>query len=158
MNVEADMAAPRDASKQRLRLWLQLLRATRRIEAAVREGLRERYNTTLPQFDVMAALYRSDAGLSMTQLSRALRVSNGNVTGIVDRLEEAGMLLRRPDERDRRAMHVTLTEHGRGAFAEMAEVHEGWIGRLLASFDDEETDRLLDLLNRFNTRGGGRER
>src|SRR5690349_24650976 len=73
-------------SKQRLRLWIRILRAARAIEAEVRDRLRVNFDVTLPQFDVMAALERKPDGMTMTELSRFLMVSNGNVTGIIDRL------------------------------------------------------------------------
>ena len=76
------------ASKERLRLWLRILSAQRVIENEVRERLRVEHDTTLPRFDVMAALYRNEEGLKMSELSGELRVSNGNVTGIVDRLHD----------------------------------------------------------------------
>src|SRR4029078_2950839 len=73
-------------SKQRLRLWIRILRAARAIEAEVRERLRVQFGVTLPQFDVMAALERKPDGMTMTELSRFLMVSNGNVTGLIDQL------------------------------------------------------------------------
>src|SRR5262245_58454282 len=85
---------PEPASKQKLRLWLGLLRASRTIEGELRARLREEFATTLPKFDVMAALARKGAGMTMTELSRWLMVSNGNVTGIFDRLEAEGMVVR----------------------------------------------------------------
>ena len=69
-------------SKTRLRLWLRLLKLTRSIEAELRRRLRDQHGTTLPRFDVMAALARHPEGLKMSELSTFLRVSNGNVTGI----------------------------------------------------------------------------
>ena len=79
-----------DLSKARLRLWVRLLRVTRGAENGLREWLRTTHNTTLPRFDVMAALYRSRDGLTMSELSRMLLVSNGNATAVVDRLEVCG--------------------------------------------------------------------
>ena len=84
------------ASKERLRLWLRILSAQRVIENEVRERLRVEHDTTLPRFDVMAALYRNEEGLKMSELSGELRVSNGNVTGIVDRLVNDGLSFARP--------------------------------------------------------------
>ncbi|TGV77683.1 MarR family transcriptional regulator, partial [Mesorhizobium sp. M00.F.Ca.ET.149.01.1.1] len=80
--------------KERLRLWIRLLRASRTIEAELRERLKKEFDTTLPRFDVMAALYRSPEGMLMSDLSRFLLVSNGNVTGIVDRLVSEGLVTR----------------------------------------------------------------
>lgn len=74
------------AAKDRVRLWLRLLKVVRGIEGELRENLRREHNTTLPRFDVMSALSRHPEGLKMSQLSGVLRVSNGNVTGIADRL------------------------------------------------------------------------
>ena len=54
----------------------------------LREFLRVEHGSTLPRFDVMAALHRSDDDLTMTELSRMLLVSNGNTTTVVDRLEQ----------------------------------------------------------------------
>ncbi|RWF97288.1 MAG: MarR family transcriptional regulator, partial [Mesorhizobium sp.] len=78
--------------KDRLRLWIRLLRASRTIEAELRERLKKEFDTTLPRFDVMAALYRSPEGMLMSDLSRFLLVSNGNITGIVDRLVSEGLV------------------------------------------------------------------
>ena len=65
----AEAKRPEVASKERLRLWLRMLKASRSIEATLRERLRERFATTLPRFDVMAALSRFEDGLKMSQLS-----------------------------------------------------------------------------------------
>ena len=56
-------------SKQRLRLWLRMLRASKTIENEVRERLKKTFDVTLPRFDVLAALYRHPEGLTMTALS-----------------------------------------------------------------------------------------
>jgi len=136
-------AAPNSASKQRLRLWLRLLRATRAIEAELRERLRVQFSITLPQFDVMAALARKETGITMTELSRMLIVSNGNVTGIIDRLVADRLVARQPSPEDRRSVLVRLTPKGRSLFATVARAHQGWIDQLLADFDAAEAEVLI---------------
>ena len=106
------------ASKQRLRLWLRLLRASRAIEARLRDKLRTTFGITLPQFDVMAALARKDAGMTMTELSRELMVSNGNVTGIIDRLVTEKLVARKALAEDRRTFIVSLTAKGASQFVQ----------------------------------------
>lgn len=138
--------ASEPASKARLRLWLRLLDATRRIEGEVRENLRRDHDTTLPRFDVMAALFREPGGLKMSELSGRLRVSNGNVTGIVDRLVNDGLIERLPVPGDRRAMRVALTDTGRATFAEMADVHEGWIDDILGGVSSKDASTFADTL------------
>ncbi|MEM9584875.1 MAG: MarR family transcriptional regulator [Pseudomonadota bacterium] len=123
------------ASKERLRLWLRLLKASRAIETKLRENFKADFETTLPRFDVLAALSRYEEGLKMSQISGVLRVSNGNVTGIVDRLADEGLLVRVPVPGDRRASLVRLTQRGKEEFACQAEAHEGWISEMLTGFD-----------------------
>jgi DNA-binding MarR family transcriptional regulator len=136
-------AAPRTASKQRLRLWLRLLRAARAIEGALRERLRTTFMMTLPQFDVLAALARTRTGMSMTELSRLLLVSNGNVTGIIDRLAAEHLVTRQAAAGDRRAVRVSLTPAGIDRFAEMAAAHETWVDELLSEFTKADTEVLI---------------
>ena len=83
----------------------------------------------------------------MSELSGALRVSNGNVTGIVDRLVNDGLIVRAPVPGDRRAMVVRLTQKGREVFAGMAEAHEGWIDELLGGADADEAAALAGRLH-----------
>ena len=150
--IAAATALPEAAklSKQRLRLWLRLLRATRSVESELRERLRKDFDATLPRFDVLAALHRCQDGMTMTELSRFLMVSNGNVTGIIDRLVQEGLVVRVPDKKDRRATFVRLTQKGVAAFGEMAAAHEGWVDGLLSDVSAEEAADLISLLSRFN--------
>jgi DNA-binding MarR family transcriptional regulator len=141
------------ASKQRLRLWIRLLRTSRAIESEVRERLRLTFNITLPQFDVMAALARKKSeGMTMTELSRFLMVSNGNVTGIIDRLVIDGMVVRETTEGDRRGVRVRLTTRGSTRFNAIATEHENWIDDLLAGFDKAETEALIAHFDGMATR------
>ncbi|MCT4558071.1 MAG: MarR family transcriptional regulator [Pelagimonas sp.] len=146
-------------SKDRLRLWLRLLKATRVIEAQLRENLRRDFATTLPRFDVLAALSMHPEGLKMSALSGVLRVSNGNVTGIVDRLTTEGLAERVAVPGDRRAAQVRLTAKGSEEFARQAAAHEAWIDDLLSQFDQEDAvalsaqfDQLTQHLTQKDTR------
>jgi DNA-binding MarR family transcriptional regulator len=133
-------------AKQRLRVWLRMLKATKLVEATVRENLRVEFDTTLPRFDVLAALYRFEDGLKMSELSAALRVSNGNVTGIVERLVADGLVLRIPVAGDKRATLVRLSIKGRETFARMAEAHAGWVSGILADLSDEDCEQAIGIL------------
>ena len=159
----AAKARPRSAvspaSKQRLRLWLRMLRATRVIEAELRERLRLEFSLTLPQFDVLAALARRDGAITMTELSRMLIVSNGNVTGIIDRLVADKLVARQPSPDDRRSFLVRLTPKGEAEFAVVARAHQQWIDRMLSDFDGGEAETIIDHLDGLGTRirnGGSR--
>ncbi len=142
MNTHPDPAHGSESAKARLRLWLRMLKSTRGVEAELRERLRREFATTLPRFDVMAALSRYEAGLKMSALSGVLRVSNGNVTGIVDRLAEDGLVVRVQVPGDRRATLVRMTRKGQEEFARQAAAHELWIDELLGDFTAEEAGAL----------------
>ncbi|MBZ9769608.1 MULTISPECIES: MarR family winged helix-turn-helix transcriptional regulator [unclassified Mesorhizobium] len=153
------VAGPTSAGpgKDRLRLWIRLLRASRTIEAELRERLKKEFDTTLPRFDVMAALYRSPEGMLMSDLSRFLLVSNGNVTGIVDRLVSEGLVTRARRNGDRRTSMVRLTEEGSKSFAAIAAAHENWVGELLGNVSEDEARQLTGMLKSFRSNWEGRE-
>ena len=138
-----------EGSKRRLKMWIRLLGVTRAAENELREYLRLKHETTLPRFDVMAALYRRREGVTMSELSRMLLVSNGNATAVVDRLEGEGLVLRTPSEVDRRTVHVALTAEGLKTFETMAEGHEAEVARLFAALTDDELDQMTAILKRI---------
>ena len=139
------------ASKTRLRLWIRLLRVTRILDGELRERLRREFDATLPRFDVMAALHRAPEGMIMSEVSRFLMVSNGNVTGIVGRLVGDGLVMRAQRRDDRRTSIVRLTAKGRNRFEEMAVAHESWIDELLGGMTPEEADELSNRLSIFRS-------
>jgi DNA-binding MarR family transcriptional regulator len=141
----------KNGSKARLRLWIRLLRASRLIESVARERLKTQFNATLPRFDVMAALYRVPDGMLMSEISRFLMVSNGNVTGIVDRLVSEGFVVRSQRNGDRRTSFISLTRKGRATFAEMAAAHEQWIDELLSGVSVRDAEQLSAKLKSFRS-------
>ncbi|MGL4235857.1 MarR family winged helix-turn-helix transcriptional regulator [Tabrizicola sp.] len=138
-----------EGSKRRLKMWVRLLGVTRASENHLREFLRLQHDTTLPRFDVMAALYRRRDGVTMSDLSRMLLVSNGNATAVVDRLEGDGFVRRTPSEVDRRTVHVALTPEGLKAFEVMAEGHETEVARLFARLSEEDLEHMTTILKRM---------
>jgi DNA-binding MarR family transcriptional regulator len=136
-------------SKRRLKMWIRLLGVARASESHLREYLRVQHDTTLPRFDVMAALYRRRDGVTMSELSRMLLVSNGNATTVVDRLEKDGLVLRRASETDRRTVFVALTPDGAAQFETYAAAHEAEVSKLFAGLSDSDLDSLTDILKRM---------
>ena len=157
--VPAAAAAHKDNGtierKARLRLWIRLLRASRFIEGVTRERFKVQFSMTLPRFDVMAALYRKPDGMLMSEIARFLIVSNGNVTGIVDRLVVEGFVARSQRNGDRRTSFITLTRRGRAAFAAMATAHEHWINELLSGVSARDAEQLSAKLKSFRSEWEG---
>jgi len=108
------------------------------VEQTVRTRLRTTFEITLPQFDVLSELEHAGAALTMSQLSQNLMVSNGNVTGVVDRLERDGYVRRAASPTDRRVQFIKLTDKGVDAFRQIADVHEQWITDLFADLTSNE--------------------
>ncbi|MEP6558116.1 MAG: MarR family transcriptional regulator [Burkholderiales bacterium] len=131
-----------------LRLWLRLLTCTQLIERDVRSRLRTGFDTTLPRFDLMAQLERAPQGLRMSELSKRLMVSGGNVTGITDQLVDEALVERVDEPGDRRVYRVRLTAKGRVLFAEMAHAHERWIVDAFAGLNEREVATLHRLLGK----------
>ncbi len=119
-----------------------MLRLTRAIESELRENLRTEFSATLPRFDVMAALHRFPDGMILSELSRYLMVSNGNVTGIINRLVSDGLVERTLRDGDRRTSVVRLTERGVRNFESMAGAHESWVNEILTGLSPGEAERL----------------
>jgi len=141
-----------------LRLWLRLLTCTQLVEKEVRARLRERFETTLPRFDLLAQLERAPEGLKMNELSRRLMVTGGNVTGITDQLVTEGLVDRVAVEGDRRAFRIRLTPKGRKAFHAMAQEHEDWIVQAFASLSAREIATLHKLLGKVKQQAQDRVR
>lgn len=131
-----------------LRLWLRLLTCTQLVEKQLRSQLRERFDTTLPRFDLMAQLERAPDGLKMNELSRRMMVTGGNITGITDQLVTEGLVDRVDVQGDRRAYRVRLTPKGRKLFHEMARQHESWVVEAFAGLSDRDVATLHKLLGK----------
>ena len=136
---------PEDHAEE-LRLWLRLLTCTTLIEGEVRSRLRARFDVTLPRFDLMAQLDKAPDGMTLSDVSKRMMVSNGNVTGLVERLVLSGHLDRRTSITDRRVQMIRLTKLGRVEFRKMAAEHETWIADMFSELAPKEVRELMRLL------------
>jgi DNA-binding MarR family transcriptional regulator len=130
-----------------LKLWLRLLTCSNLVEGALRQNLRQSFDSTLPRFDLLAQLDRHPEKLTMGELSRLMMVSGGNVTGLVRQLEEEGLVNRVPLKTDRRTYLVGLTAKGKRHFDQMAVEHESWIARLFEGMDHHQQETLMEGLS-----------
>lgn len=134
-----------------LKTWFRMLSNTALIEQELRALLLKEFNVTLPQFDLLAALQHAGGTEKMSALSQWMKVSNGNITGVVDRLERDGLVQRQAQADDRRVKLISLTLLGRDTFERMAAVHKAWITEVLGGLGDEdmgELHRQLVLMSR----------
>ncbi len=134
--------------KMALRIWLRLLTSSHLIEKRVRELFRTKFETTLPRFDVMAALAREPDGQTMGDVSEWLLVSSGNVTGIMSRLVKDGLVTRTQSSGDRRSHRVSLSAKGQEEFENMSKSHEKWVRDMLCGLTRKEMATLDELLTK----------
>lgn len=159
MTVSRDSAAYQSIAENAkgphasLRLWLRLLACSSQVEGEVRKRLRDEFECTLPRFDVLAQLDAASReqldGLTMSDLSRRLMVTNGNLTALVERLVQEGLVSREASPSDRRTQVVKLSLEGRRALAQMSPKHELWINGMFAGLDDEDRSLLYGLLGKL---------
>ena len=138
-----------------LRTWLRLLACTNLVEREVRGRLRDRFDTTLPRFDVLAQLdavsRESGSPLTMSELSRRLMVSNGNLTALVERLVQEGVVNRDTSPDDRRTQIVSLTAAGKKSLDTMTPEHQQWIASLFSGLSTAERKSLFELLGKLRS-------
>ena len=129
--------------------WIRFLKAHNLI---LREG-RKRLNgsCTIAQFDILAQLDRSQRALTLAELSRNLLVTAGNITGMIDRMEEAGWVERKPVPGDRRATRVQLTAKGKQLAKIVIPKHAHDIEQMFGSLTNQEIMQLRDLLEKLVT-------
>ena len=146
LDSETKVVEQPDDHADELRLWLRLLTCTNLIEGEVRGRLRKRFDVTLPRFDLMAQLDKAPDGMTLSDVSKRMMVSNGNVTGLVERLVETGHLDRRTSATDRRVQVIRLTKSGRAEFRRIATEHQTWISDMFCNLTPKDVRELMRLL------------
>jgi DNA-binding MarR family transcriptional regulator len=146
LDAETKVAERPGDHKTELRLWLRLLTCTTLIENEVRRRLSDNFEITLPRFDLLAQLDRAPNGMTLGELSQRMMVSNGNITGLVDRLVEQGLIRRKPAPNDRRVQIVSLTPEGQREFRTMARVNADWVGEIFEGLTTKDIEALMPLL------------
>jgi DNA-binding MarR family transcriptional regulator len=125
----------------------RLFRAAHLADAKLAEGIAG-HDLQPGWFDLLAALRRSGAPyeLNPTELMRATMLSSGGMTKRLDRLEDAGLVERRPDPSDRRGTLVGLTRKGRAVIDEAVVTHVANEERLLRSLSAPQRRAFENLL------------
>jgi MarR family transcriptional regulator, organic hydroperoxide resistance regulator len=106
------------------------------------------YNVTPPQWGVLVALWEQD-GLSLSELAKRSFFDGPTMTGIVDRLEKAGLVQRRRDSADRRVISVYLTDDGRRLQEQLPAVSEAANRDALAGIPDAEIDAFVATIRKI---------
>src|SRR5690349_5358283 len=127
-----------------LRIWFRFIRLNRRATNAVASELKE-LGLSIPQFDLLSTLTERE-GISQSELAERLYVTKGNVSGLVDRLVQAGLVERRAIAGDRRSYAMHLTPEGRRLAEAGMQTQRDFVASTLGKLptgDLAELDRLV---------------
>lgn len=148
--------APREWSASQetaLRLWIALARCYATYSKAVSCKVQE-YGLTTPQFGIIEALHHLGP-LSLGELADKLLVTGGNVTYVMDRLEEQGLVVRERSPEDRRIVQAKLTPRGQALISGVFPGHAAYIEELAGHLEPEEQEDLRRLLKKLGRAVGG---
>lgn len=137
---------PEDAYHRRA--WLALLRCYSRIERELMQSIAQKYDSSLPRYDVLTALAMNEDGLTMGELATILKVSKGNITGVVRRLKSDGLVKKVTSREDRRIQSVTISPQGLRLWEEMHEDYDRIITQLLSGRSVQQLRALIKTLER----------
>jgi len=126
-------------------LWIRLARIRRKYEHAATEQLRP-WDLSLAQFDLLSALGASE-GITQFDLAKQLLVTQGNITQLLDKLEQRGLLVRHQEGRTKCLM---LTEQGRNLLDTVLPAHMTWNAEQFVSLSAGEQKHLLVLLRKLD--------
>ncbi|MCL4215752.1 MAG: MarR family transcriptional regulator [Candidatus Hydrogenedentes bacterium] len=106
------------------------------------------HNLTDVQFNVLMLLINQagDEGLTQVDLSRMMLVNRANITGIVDRMEKAGLIARKPMPGDRRYNRVVITNNGRRIFEDTEKEYQSTVKAIMRTLGDRDQKKLVRLL------------
>jgi MarR family transcriptional regulator, organic hydroperoxide resistance regulator len=123
-----------------VRVWFRLIRLEARMQAAVSERLRG-IRLSIPQCDILTTLTEKE-GVSQQELAKRLYVTKGNISGLIDRLAEAGLVERRSTANDRRQHAIYLTKAGRAMAEKAIAVQRLWIASTLGRLPEPDLEAL----------------
>ena len=136
-----------DERERSLRLWIALARCYATFARAI-SGKVQEYGLTPPQFGILEALYHLGP-LSLGELADKLLVTGGNVTYVMDRLEEQGLVYRERSPADRRIIQAKLTAKGHALVAEVFPGHGEFVESLCDALDGAEQEEMRALLKKL---------
>ncbi|HPF47062.1 MAG: MarR family transcriptional regulator [Alphaproteobacteria bacterium] len=137
-----------ERQKESLKLWIELLRYSSKLEQIIDDKLRQNYSQNISRFDVLSQLAReNNDGLTIGELAARLIASKGNITGLLDRMQKDGLIKKEAKEDDRRSSLVKLTKKGNGLFQDMAANNALWVEEALNSIDLEHMKEFTRFLH-----------
>jgi DNA-binding MarR family transcriptional regulator len=130
------------------RAWLELVRCFSSIERVLMRHFAQNFNSSLPRYDVLTALALAPGGLTMGEVASMLMVTKGNITGVVRRLKEDGLVKKVTSKSDRRIQSVSISAKGRRLWGKMQADYDKIIAEVLSGQSNEELQTLTKVLEK----------
>jgi DNA-binding MarR family transcriptional regulator len=144
------VSTPKTLTPRELAAWRGFLRVHASLVRELDRELEEVHGLPLTHYEVLLYLEAAPGDrLRMSDLAASVLLSQSGVTRLVDRLERAGHVIRKPCAEDRRVLYAELTDSGRARLAEARPTHlAGVRARFLSRFDAAELDDLAEAWER----------
>ena len=149
MSSAADTLTPSQKAAQEpcLKVLRELVRAYQAFSNFDDEHVRK-LGLTVPQYDVIATLGNTP-GMMMSQLAEKTLVTKGTLTGIVDRLEQKGLVRREVPPENRRCFMIVLTSEGEKLFEEIFPMHIDRLKERFSQLSEAEMQEIKTSLKRL---------
>ena len=152
MSAAREKATTPATGQTETRFWLQLLSLHGELFAALNAAMIAELGLSLAKFDALAQLARYPDGLTLGRLTQNLKVSGGNVSGLVQRLAAVELISREMSNEDRRSFIVRLTPKGEAVFRKAAGVHNRHLRQRLEDVPTHELEAALSILRSISSK------
>lgn len=131
---------------KQLETWSLFRKTFAKLQRIAEDDLRK-YGTTPSQFSILWNLSVEES-TPMSELSKQSACVNSNITSIIGRMEERGLVKRIQDRKDRRVVRVELTEEGKKLYNQTVAQHKEFLAKMLECYTEEELEILNKLLDK----------
>jgi DNA-binding MarR family transcriptional regulator len=145
MNNEDDCVTTKQARRSATILWVRLARVFQKLDRVAVEQMRSQ-DLSLAQFDVLAQV-GSHEGLTQQELADHLLVTKGNVSQLVEKMDQRGLVRRSAQGR---TMRLWLTPEGHALYTRCIPPHEELLARQFAVLNPKERQQLRTLLTKLD--------
>ncbi|GLB59542.1 MarR family winged helix-turn-helix transcriptional regulator [Cytobacillus sp. NCCP-133] len=127
--------------------FLLLMQTSKSIQERVRENITS-CSLSMTEFSVLEALYHKDMQ-TIHEIGKRILITSGSMTYVIDKLEEKELTKRVACPKDRRAIHIALTDKGNEFLEEVMPKHEGWVDSFFEELNPVEMENLKNLLEKI---------
>ncbi len=135
-----------------LSIWLHIAKISARLEQEINGKFKDSYGQSLSRFDVLSQFVKNNTKqMRVSDLSKELIASKGNISRLLDRMENDGLITRKHSTTDRRSVTICITNTGHTLFKNMVKDHHIWITNILISLPQDSQTQLNELLKNLQS-------